>query len=512
MKLRSLPLFIFILLQVTAFAQPLDTEMIRRIKEEGTTRSGLDWIARQLTDVNGPRLTNSPGYRRALQWVESTTRSWGLSNPHAEPWGVFGPGWSLERCYVAMRAPYYHTLIAVPLAWSMGTPGEIKASVVVLDGDDSTAVPKAATSIKGKVVLMSDMDTSVRMPFKPAARRLTDSALVNTGDTFMESPEDMKSFVRYISNRQKQLAQLKAAGAAAVIFNGHYEDGTMEAEGYDYKKGQQSPVPQLSVSKEDFLRIRRLVNGGVNVELELDVRTRLVTSDLTASNVIAEIPGTDPSLKSEVVMLGGHLDSWHGGTGATDNAAGSIAALEAIRILKTLGVKPRRTIRLILWGGEEQGLLGSYYYTKKHFGDPATMKLLPEQAKVSAYYNIDNGTGKVRGIYLQNNDAAATVFKEWFAAIGDSTAQTAAHANTGSTDHFALDAVGIPAFQFIQDPLEYLNRTHHTNMDVYDHLSIPDLQQAATMMAIFVYNTAQRDQQIPRKPLPPAGVWIFEGF
>jgi carboxypeptidase Q len=175
-------------------------------------------------------------------------------------------------------------------------------------------------------------------------------------------------------------------------------------------------------------------------------------------------------------------------------------------------VKPRRTIRLVLWGGEEQGLLGSYYYTKKHFGDPATMKLLPEQAKVSAYFNIDNGTGKVRGIYLQNNDAAATVFKEWFAAIGDSTAQTAAHANTGSTDHFALDAVGIPAFQFIQDPLEYLNRTHHTNMDVYDHLSIPDLQQAATMMAIFVYNTAQRDQQIPRKPLPPAGMWIFEGF
>lgn len=211
-------------------------------------------------------------------------------------------------------------------------------------------------------------------------------------------------------------------------------------------------------------------------------------------------------------MLGGHLDSWHGGTGATDNAAGSIVALEAVRILKALGVKPRRTIRLVLWGGEEQGLLGSFYYIKKHFGDPATMKLLPEQSKVSAYFNLDNGTGKVRGIYLQNNDAAGPIFKDWFRAVGDSSAMTVAHANTGSTDHFSLDAIGIPAFQFIQDPLEYLNRTHHTNMDVYDHLSIPDLQQAATMMAIFVYNTAQRDQQIPRKPLPPAGKWIFEGF
>jgi hypothetical protein len=394
----------------------------------------------------------------------------------------------------------------------MGTTGEVKATVMTIDGDDTAAVRKAGSSVKGKIILMADRDTVTWLPFKAPARRLTDSALLHTTDTYMESTEDMEEFKRYVLQRRTTLARLQAAGAVAILFNGNYDDGTVYADGYDYKQGTQSRLPQLYVSKEDFLRLKRLIQGGTKVELELDVRTRLTNTDLNAANVIAEIPGTDPTLKSEIVMLGGHLDSWHAGTGATDNAAGCVAALEAVRILKTLGLQPRRTIRIVLWGGEEQGLLGSYYYTKKHFGDPVTMKLLPEQSKVSAYYNVDNGTGKVRGIYLQNNDAAGPIFKEWFTAIGDSTALTVAHANTGSTDHFTLDGVGIPAFQFIQDPIEYLNRTHHTNMDVYDHLSIPDLQQAATMMAIFVFNTAQRDQQIPRKPLPSPGKWIWEEF
>lgn len=290
MKKTSLLGITLLLLQVVIFAQPLDMDMIRRIKEEGANRSGLDAIARQLTDVNGPRLTNSPGYKKALQWVESTTRSWGMVNARQEPWGVFGPGWSLERCYVAMRAPYYHNLIAVPLAWSMGTPGEIKAPVVVVDGDDTMAIKKAGSSLKGKIVLMADRDTLVMMPFKAPAKRLTDSALANTGDTFMETPEDMAEFLKYIADRQKQLSQLQAAGAVAVLYNGHYDDGTTYADGYDYKKRQQSRVPQISISKEDFLRMKRLVQGGVKVELELDVRTKLNAADLTASNVVAEIP------------------------------------------------------------------------------------------------------------------------------------------------------------------------------------------------------------------------------
>ncbi len=242
----------------------------------------------------------------------------------------------------------------------------------------------------------------------------------------------------------------------------------------------------------------------------MNVQNKFYSDDLTGYNVVGEIAGVDPALKNQVVMLGGHLDSWHSGTGATDNAAGCIVMMEAVSILKSLGVQPRRTIRIALWGGEEQALYGSFGYVKKHFGDPRDMQLKPEQKEISAYYNLDNGSGKIRGIFLQNNDSVHDIFKSWLAPFADLGATGVTRSNTGSTDHISFDAVGIPAFQFIQDPLEYETRTHHSNMDTYDHLSIEDLKQAAIIVAAFVYNTAMRDELLPRKPLPPPARFVFD--
>lgn len=259
-----------------------------------------------------------------------------------------------------------------------------------------------------------------------------------------------------------------------------------------------------------YAGLQRLISDNKPVKVEMIVQNTFYDKDLTGYNVVGEIAGTYPTLKSEVVMIGGHLDSWHSGTGATDNAAGCVVMMEAMRILKTLNLPLKRTIRIALWGGEEQSLYGSFGYVKKHFGDPKDMKLKPEQEKVSAYYNLDNGSGKIRGIYLQNNEKAGEIFKAWLAPFADMGAPAITGANTGSTDHISFDAVGIPAFQFIQDPLEYETRTHHSNMDTYEHLSIDDLKQAAVIIAAFIYNTATRDEMIPRKPLPKPSRFIFD--
>jgi Zn-dependent M28 family amino/carboxypeptidase len=288
-------------------------------------------------------------------------------------------------------------------------------------------------------------------------------------------------------------------------------DGTVFVDGgAGYAKGYNATLPEMKISREDYLKMIRLLQDHKQVQVEMNVENTFYDKDLTGYNFVAELPGTDPTLKSQVVMLGGHLDSWAGGTGATDNAAGSIVMLEAMRILKTLNIQPHRTIRIALWGGEEQGLYGSFGYVKKHFGDPADMKLKPEQSKISAYYNLDNGTGKIRGIYLQNNDSTRDIFKAWLAPFNDMGATGITRSNTGSTDHISFDAVGIPAFQFIQDPMEYETRTHHSNMDTYDHLSIEDLQQAAVIVAAFVYNTAMRNDMLPRKPLPSPEKFVFD--
>jgi carboxypeptidase Q len=505
--------FVLVAGQVSA-QEKVDAAMMEKIREEGLKRSQVAFIAHQLTDVAGSRLTNSPGYKRAANWIVATTKQWGLQHAQAEPWGEFGKGWELEKSYAALKAPYYQPVIAYPFAWSAGTKGLVTAPVTFLYSLDSATIKKQAADLKGKIVFQGDSSSRLRSAFTAYASRYTDSQLVNMKDMFWFTRAMLEFYLPMMVKEKNTKEFLFKQGIVALVTkNSTGRDGTIFVDGTEaFKKGVEATVPEVALSTEDFQKIQRLVAGGTPVKMELEVKSKFYTDDLKGRNVIAEIPGTDPTLKSEVVMLGGHLDSWHSGTGATDNAAGCIVALEAVRILKTLGVQPKRTIRVALWDGEEQGLYGSYHYVLNHFGDPGTMQLKPEQEKVSAYYNLDNGSGKIRGIFAQENDAVVPIFQAWLEPFKDLGAATVTKRNTGSTDHQALDAVGIPSFQFIQDPLEYETRTHHSNMDTYDHLQIEDLKQAAIIMAAFVYNTAMRAEKLPRKPLPKAGTWIFEGF
>ena len=491
-----------------------DSVMMARIREEGMTHSQIPMIAHQLTDVAGPRLTNSTGFKRAANWAVTTMKSWGLANAQMEDWGQFGRGWELQKSYAAMSAPYYQPIIAYPVAWTSGTKGLIKAPVVLLDKLDSATIKKHAAEIKNAIVLLSDGTMKLRSAFNAYATRYTDSQVVRMGDTYWITRKMVDFYIPFIRKRKNVKAYLMQQGPAAVLIeNGEGRDGTIFVDGTSaYKKDETPGKPQLVISTEDFLKLRRLTEGGTKVQLELEVKVGFLNNDLRGHNVVAEIPGVDPQLKSELVIIGGHLDSWHSGTGATDNGAGCIVMMEVMRILRSLGVQPKRTIRITLWDGEEQGLYGSYNYVRNHFADVNTMELKPDYNKVSAYYNLDNGSGKIRGIFTQNNQEVVPIFKSWLAPFADLGASTVTTKNTGSTDHQAFDEVGIPGFQFIQDPLEYETRTHHSNMDTYDHLQIDDLKQAAVIIAAFVYNTAMRDQKIPRKPMPAPGKWIFDGL
>jgi carboxypeptidase Q len=376
---------------------------------------------------------------------------------------------------------------------------------------DSEWVAGHLAQMKGKVLLIAAQDTSDPPRFHADAERLSDSALAAQGDTYMLTRQELAAIIPSFTKMMAVQKMLQSSGALAILGNSGGRDGTVFVQSFiGYRRKDQPELPALEVAREDALRLERLLRDGLPVTVEMQSDTKLYDQDLTGHNVVAEIPGTDPGLKAEVVMLGGHLDSWTAGTGATDNGAGCIVALEAVRILKTLGIQPKRTIRIALWDGEEEGLLGSFHYVRNHFGDPLDMKLKPEQTKVSAYYNLDNGSGKIRGVFAQGNDKAADIFRQWLVPFGDLGASTVTLHNTGSTDHLGFDAVGIPGFQFIQDPIDYETRTHHSNEDNYDHLVMEDMEQAAAIMASFVYNTAMRTQMIPRKPLPKPEKFIFD--
>ena len=487
-----------------------------KIRKEGLDNSKVMDIAFHLTDVSGPRLTNSPGFFRAANWAKDELIKMGLVNAAIEPWGDFGTGWEQTRCYVAMTAPYYTPMIAIPRAWTGSTPGKkiISSEVIIIRAKDSAELyQNYAGKIKDKIVMFYSTDT-LRPSFTSDGERFTEEQLAKMANSKIDtarnraprnaSPEAMAA------RRQQQALARQMNGfynterpALVLSMNGRGNDGTLFVQnGGSVDKGAENNYAWVMLSSDDYLRVQRLVSAGEKVELEADVKTKFYDKDIKGYNVVAEIPGTDPVLKDEIVMLGGHLDSWQGATGATDNAAGSAVMMEVVRILKATGLQPKRTIRIALWSGEEQGLYGSRNYVKNHFADPADMLLKPDHAKVSAYYNLDNGTGKIRGIYLQNNAAAGPIFAKWLEPFYDLDAKTVTIDNTGGTDHQAFDAIGIPGFQFIQDEIEYNTRTHHTNMDTYDHLVPADLKQAATIIASFVYNTAQLDQKIPRKELP----------
>ncbi len=520
MKLFKLSLY-FLLVSPAIFAQTekIDQNVMQQIRKEGLENSKVMDIAFRLTDANGPRLTASPGFMKAATWAKNQLSQWGLSNAMLDPWGDFGKGWELQKCYVAMTSPWYKTLEAYPKAWTGGTNGLRSAEVMLITAKDSAGLDAYRGKLKGKILILDRTD-KYNMSFKADAERYTDAQL----DTMEKAkpqpprqpqqPGDTTGQNRrrgQFGQQRAQLAMLNtlrslatSEGAVAIVSTSpRNHDGTIFVQGGgSYKAEDPANFLDLALQYEDYMTLVRLLRNNMPVKIDVDVQTKFQTADLKGYNVIAEIPGTDSKLKAEVVMLGGHLDSWQGGTGATDNAAGCMVMMEAVRILKTIGVKPRRTIRIALWGGEEQGLLGSRGYVKKTFADPADMKLLPAHEKFSSYFNVDNGTGKIRGIYLQGNEGARSIFQQWFAPFSDLGAKTVTISNTGGTDHQSFDAVGLPGFQFIQEPMEYDTRTHHSNMDVYDHLNEDDLKQMATIVAAFVYNAAMRDEKIPRKELP----------
>jgi carboxypeptidase Q len=508
-----------------AFAQePVDAAMNAKLREEGLKHSKVMEIAFNMTDVSGPRLTNSPNLKRAQEWAVKELTGFGLVNAHREQWGKFGKGWEIQKNYAAITVPYYHAIIAIPKAWTAGTNGPIKGEVVLIKADTTSDLDKYKGKLAGKVVIFDAPALPARVVGKADMSRYTDEQLAEMAKAVMApagppggrrgagAPGAANPFAAALKARAMRTAInafLQTEKAGLILSQARGTDGTVfTTNGASYADTAKIASAELETSAEDYQRILRLVKAGQKVELEADIKTKFFTDDLNGYDVVAEIPGTDPKLKEQLVIIGGHYDSWHGGTGATDNAAGSAVMMEAMRILKAVGYKPKRTLRICLWSGEEQGLLGSRGYVTNHFGDRATMQLKPEQAKVSAYYNLDNGTGKIRGIYLQGDSAARPIFQAWIDPFKDLGATTVTISNTGGTDHQSFDAVGIPGFQYIQDSMDYGTRTHHSNQDTYDRLVEDDLKQAATIVASFVYHTSERKEMIPRKPLPtppPAG-------
>ena len=497
---------------------PSNSELyaIHQIREEGFADSKIMEIISYLSDVYGPRLTNSPNIKEAAKWTTERLNEWKLANVHLEPWGPFGRGWSNQRTSVQVLSPRPFPLIAYAKAWTPGTSGPITGDAVFAPVSKEEDFAKFKGQLKGKFVLTAAVPENPER-FEPQAHRYTDAELADL--TTQQVPAAQQGQEERIAQlRAQREFQLKVQkflvdeGVAAWIEPSRSDDGTVFVQqGGDRDKDKPAAPCRVAVASENYGRIVRMLEKKAAVTMLVDIQNKFWDDDLYSFNIIAEIPGSDKAKADEVVMLGGHFDSWQSGTGATDNGAGSAVMLEAIRILKTTGAKMRRTVRIGLWTGEEQGLLGSRAYIKQHFGDreaedPAThlIKTLPEHAKLDAYYNIDNGTGKIRGVYLQGNEMVAPIFNAWMVPFHDLGMTTLSIRNTGGTDHLSYDAVGLPGFQFIQDPMDYDTRTHHSNMDVYERIQEPDMKQMAVIVASFVYLTANRDEMMPRKPLPKA--------
>ncbi len=519
---------------------------IERIKDEGMNRSQVMQTLSYLSDVIGPRLTASPGMKRSNEWTRDQLIKWGLQNAHLEAWGPFGRGWSLKRFSAQVSEPLSIPLIAYPKAWSPGTTGPFTAEVVYVDAKDEADLQRFKGKLKGAIVLTGKM-REVKAHFEPIGTRRDEKDLLTLADAPAPTPGSGRRFTaeqraaQLFSMRKYQFFQNE--GAALLVDASRAGDGgtifvqsatvpqpvTENSFGpnaprliQSYDKTAPKIVPQLVVAVEHYNRIARMIEAGEKVKMTVDLAVEWQDADPMGYNTIAEIPGSD--LKDEVVMLGGHMDSWHAGTGATDNGAGVAVAMEAVRILQALNLKPRRTIRIALWTGEEQGLLGSKAYVAEHFGKietpaavagapaspvpspaaspaPGVLVTKPEYEKFSSYFNLDNGTGKIRGVYLQGNESVRPLFRQWLMPFRELGAATLSISNTFGTDHLSFDAIGLPGFQFIQDEIEYDTRTHHSNQDVFDRIQADDLKQAATIMAAFIYNAATREEKLPRKPM-----------
>ena len=566
---------------VSTFAQSTNTastarrstnDPIARIRDEGLNRSQVMKTLLHLTDVNGPRLTGSPNLARANAWTRDTLTGWGLKNAQLEAWGPFGRGWSLQRFSAQVIEPQSISLIATPKAWTPGFADPITAEVMLLEAKTEADLEKYRGQLKGKILLASPV-REVRARFEPPATRVAESNLLRMANAgpddvrpnFGGRPATTNSVVTtnvaratgsrsntppfLLSSRALSLA-LQEEAALVVTSSSEGDGGTIfvaqasvpapVSRGTNAAAGSNRSSPwatnapvlpaQVALAVEDYNRLARMIQAGEKLKMEVDLKVKFHGDDLMAYNTIAEIPGSD--LKEEVVMIGAHLDSWHVGTGATDNGAGVAATMEAVRIIQALGLQPRRTIRIGLWTGEEQGLLGSRAYVTKHFGyatnltnsataatgspraesnqtrrprtgstNSVTRKIVKRDGyeNFSAYFNLDNGTGKIRGVYLQNNESARPIFRRWLQPFSDLGAETLTYNNTGGTDHQSFDGIGLPGFQFIQDPIEYWTRTHHSNADVFDRIQAEDLKQASTIMAAFLWNAATMNEKVPRK-------------
>lgn len=508
-------------------AQEADRVQTARIVDEGTTGSEVMRIAQYLTDVIGPRLTNSPGMRRAEDWTAAKFREWGLTNIHKESFD-FGRGWELENSSMRMVAPRTVPLTAIPVAWTPGTAGTLRAPVVVAPIASDADLDKWKGKLKGKIVLLTAPEGYKDMTEAPF-RRWTAEDLAKF-DTYAFPDEEEDGAAAYLKRAEfakRRDAFLKAEGALATATMSYRIAKILHGSGYTHALGDTPSVPAFEIAQEDYRRLVRLAGMGAEPVVEFASSVRFDDSDAKGYNIIADIPGSDP--KAGYVMAGAHLDSWAAGDGAVDNAAGVAMVMEAARILREMGVRPKRTIRFALWAGEEQGLYGSMNYVERHLatrpvasgatgiaryigwasGYPIEPK--PGHSQLVAYFNLDNGSGKIRGINVQNNPAVVPIFERWLEPFHAMGATQVAMRRVGSTDHELMDAVGIPAFQFIQDPLDYGSLRHHTGLDTYDALKADDLRQGAIILASFLLNAADADRPLPRLPLPtkPNGTGFY---
>ncbi len=569
-KIISAFLLSAFLLPTAAFAQskPIyqaPKETIDKIRAEGMGKnSQVMQTLSYMTDVIGGRLTNSPSMKRANEWTRDTMAKWGMENAKLVAWGPWGRGWSLKKFSAQVSSPQSFPVIAYPKAWSPGletvvpqpTPNpkdkknknpqpvvpntSLTTDVVYLDAQNEADLEKYKGQLKGKIVLVSPI-RELKADFDGMGLRWTDKDLLEMANApdpasiqrapqqQQPNPEQLQRFLERFVQGAKRMNFLMAEGAAMLVDNSFEGSGgtlfvqsasvaqeipanIQEAFGARrvqpyQKEAEGKMLPQMTMASEDYNRLVRMIKQGEKVQMTVDLAVQYHDEDLMGYNTTAEIPGSD--LKDEIVMIGGHLDSWHGSTGATDNAAGCAVAMEAARILIASGLKPRRTIRVGLWSGEEQGLNGSREYVKQMFGEmqgsgqgnPGTLVKGADYDKLSAYYNLDNGTGKIRGVYMQGNAAVAPIFRQWLMPFKDLGASTLTMSNTGGTDHLSFDRIGLPGFQFIQDEIEYDARTHHSNQDNFDRIQAEDMKQAATVMAAFIYQTAMMDEKMPRKAM-----------
>ncbi len=521
--------------------ETLDLTMYARIRSEGLQHGKVMQFAEALDDGIGPRLTGSPNMAKANAWTRDTLTAIGLSDAHLEDWGEFGMGWQQINTWARMVSPDPEPLWLQAAPWSPATKGPVTGAVVYVPLTDAAELDKLKGTLAGKIVLLGATRPTPDLT-EPLFHRYTDAELKDmesyevpggrrTGAPTQTREQLLAERRRLTALRQQALKMMADEGVAAILTpsrdsnNGGGTGIIFDDNGANLSTPAQDPahrvtIPNAVVMIEHYNRLARMVSAHVPVQVEVNIDTKFTGDHEHGFDTVAEIPGTDPQLKKEVVMVGGHLDSWISGTGATDNGAGTVMAMEAVRILKALGVPPRRTIRIALWSGEEEGLFGSQGYVRQHFGtfgppnppDPAgtpgylahhgALTTTKEWETLDAYYNLDNGTGEVRGIYTQGNFAVGPIFRQWIAPLADLGVTTVTYRNTGGTDHLSYDAVGLPGFQFIQDPMDYETRTHHSDMDTVDRLHPFDLEQGAILEAIFLWNTSQREAMLPRKPFP----------